>query len=129
MRAAFEGRDWALLRSQYHPDASVVSLISPSDAPLSRDQLVGLVEEAVSRGSYDSALWPVLDLDEHAATAMASVRQPSPMGGSTHTEVCWVSTFVDNLLYRSRPFGSEAEAYHAYGELGIELGMPRLRDD
>ena len=119
-------RDWDRSHRLCHPDARVVLPISDG-AALSRNELVPVLRSATEQSTYAAFLYYVEEVDEHAACALGSFHR-FPGGQADATPACWLVTFVDGLLFREALFASIADARQAYGELGIELGIPRSAD-
>ena len=90
---------------------------------LSLSELVSALRSATEESRYAAYLYHVEEIDENAACAVGSFHSFTK-GAVEATPACWVVTFVDVLLYREALFASIAEARQAYGELGIELGIP-----
>lgn len=124
LRAALEEQDWTRLRSLYHPDARIATVLSRG-RPLGADESVGAIRAAVEAGTYASDWMHMEDLDEHAVLTIGGVRT-SPDEGRVVRQTCWVSTFRDGLVYRTVAFASVPEALRAYRDLGVELGIPDL---
>ena len=51
------------------------------------------------------------------------LRYPREGGGIADSHVVWLMTFNDGLLYRSRFFHNRSDAYRAYQEDGVTLGI------
>ena len=122
LRAAVDERDWEGLNDLCHPEARVVSPISDGMA-LSPGELIPALRSVTEESKYAAYLYYTEEIDENAACAVGSFHRFS--GASTEaTPACWLVTFVDGLLYRETLFDSIADARRAYGNLGIELGIP-----
>jgi hypothetical protein len=121
LAAAFTERRWEDVRSLYHDDALLCTVAAHHEV-LGPDELMEVFAR-LDQTAYMIGKDPrAVPIDDHAVMVIASLRYENSMG-IAHDQVCWLLTFKDDLVYRSRDYPSEAAARAAYAEHGIDIGI------
>lgn len=118
---AYTRQDWNTLRALYHDEARIHGVAPGAD-------VVGPDELVESLGSVVGTVYSIgpvtyTPLDDDAVLATAGIRYPHPGGGHANGLRCWLLTFKDGLVWRSRDFHTERDAQAAYAAYGPDLGL------
>jgi hypothetical protein len=120
---AHRTRNWEQLRKLLHPDAQI-GVFAAGGKPADPEAAIAAMEGAHEDTSYHADVAAVRTLDENAVLLTGRVEYRSTEGEWIRGERVWLYIVVDNLLYRSQVFETEAEAQETYARLGIDLGVP-----
>jgi hypothetical protein len=122
MSRVFVARDWAAMRTLYHPDALVYTVTGGPD-PLAADEVIAELERASEDFVYSVSAASTEPLDEHAAIVTGRMRRRLPRGGLEDAAHVWLLTVNDGLIYRQVVYRDRDEAVSAYARLGLALGL------
>ncbi len=120
--SAFNRRDWDRLRTLYHDDALLVTVIAHGNV-VGPDELMDIFRDLEQTAYLIGREQRVVAIDDHAVIVVAPLRYEPSAGGIAHSSRAWLLTFKDELVYRSRDFHDEQEARDAYALHGIDLGV------
>jgi len=117
---AFATRGWAALRSLYHDEARVSSVAAGARI-LSADELIEVLS-GIEDGAYwtDAAETQALDADAVVVSGLVRDRDEFE---TDFIPSAWVLTFCEELVWRSKAYASVDEAFAAYAEHGVNLGI------
>jgi len=118
---AYTRKDWARLRTLYHDDARLCTMAA-REAVVGPDEVIETFKNLAGT-VYSIGKTAVFGMDDDAVKVVGRLRYPLENGGMGDSEITWLLTFKDDLLYRSRPYKSRAAARAAYAEHGITLGL------
>jgi hypothetical protein len=109
------------LHSLYHEEA-LVYIASDPDNAIARDDLFGRPELP----QPTSLIGPVerIPIDERAGLLHAAARVATSDGGYRSTQLVWLITFKDELVYRQRIHATRSEAVADEARNGVGLGLP-----
>jgi hypothetical protein len=119
----FARHDWESLRRLFHADARV-ELVRTGSQVLSADEAVLELERASDDPRFAAIPAETAPINDEAVIVRGSVRTSDAPGGHRITQYAWVYTERQGLLYRVRPFESEAHARTVYADEGPALGLP-----
>jgi hypothetical protein len=122
MVSMYRRGNWDGLRSCYHEDALLCTL-SSGTVPVSGDETIELLQEHEKTLFELSEELEFVRFDEDACVVEGRARYPLEGGGFADSHIFWLFTFKDGLMYRSAFFHSRSEAYRAYLEHGVTLGI------
>lgn len=120
--SVFERRDWALLKSLYHPDARLPTETGGRQ-PLRPAELISVLQNASNDVLYDFEIGSFMDLDERSALGSGSLRLRLPTGGFADSTKYWIYVFRDDLLWRSGVYTTAIKAREAFVTQGHTLGI------
>ena len=121
LAAAFNAGQWPQVRELYH-DEALLCTVAANHQVLGPDELMEVFARLDETAYLIGKDQRVVPIDDHAIMVIASLRHENSMGVA-HDQVCWLLTFKDDLVFRSRDYPSEQTARSAYAEHGLELGI------
>ena len=121
--AAYEARDFDRLYALYHPHARQVTVASGGEV-LNAEETAAAAAGAARESAYELVAGDPEAIDDRAGFFQGRVRYRRPTGGTIETELVWLYTELDGLLYRGVVYHDLASALDAYAEHGVSLGIP-----
>jgi SnoaL-like domain len=119
---AFNGRDWDRLRTLYHDDALLVTVIAHGKV-VGPDELMDIFRGSDQTPYLIGRDQRIVAIDDDAVIVMAPLRYESGSGAIAHSRRAWLLTFKDDLVFRTHDYQGEQEARDAYAQHGIGLGV------
>jgi hypothetical protein len=96
-----------------HPEAEMALVVNDFRSVRGRDQIVAELSEARERMIYSAVVERCEKVDESTLLLRGQARYAVDRG-LTHSTVCWLDIFRDELLWRVHAFRTEAQARAAY---------------
>ena len=118
---AHRGQDWQQLREFLHPEARI-GVFAGGGTPGNPEDAIAAMAAAHESLVYHADIKSVRVLDEHAVVLHGYVQHRSEHGRIVTAQKVWLYVVVDDKLFRSEVFETEAAALEAYRSLGITLG-------
>ena len=118
---AFNARQWDAVRALYHDDALLCTVAAQHEI-LGPDELMKVFARLDDTNYAIGQQQRVVPIDDNAIMVLASLRYENTRGVA-HDQKCWLLTFKDDLVFRSRDYTGEEAARAAYAENGLELGI------
>ena len=114
--------DWEPLAAILHPYGRFTPLADPGDRILGYDDLLAFVagRHGTGLGTGEVQLTPLAD---DAVLCVAHPRWRDRVRRLTPSARAAIVTVKDGLLFRERAFASAPDAYRAYLQHGLELGL------
>ena len=122
---AHRAKDWQRLRELFHPEARI-GVFAGGGAPRDPDDAIAAMETAHETLVYQADIDSVRVLDDHAVVLKGYVQYRAKDERIIKTDKVWLYVVVDDKLFRSQVFETEAAALEAYRRLGIDLGVSSL---
>ena len=119
---AHRAKDWQRLRELFHPEARI-GVFAGGGAPRDPDDAIAAMEKAHETLVYQADIGSVRVLDDHAVVLKGYVQYRAKDERIIKTDKVWLYVVVDDKLFRSQVFETEAAALEAYRRLGIDLGV------
>jgi hypothetical protein len=96
-----------------HPEAEMALVVNDFASVRGRDQIVAVLSEARHRMIYSAEVEWCENVDKSTLLLRGQARYAVDRG-LTHSTVCWLDIFRDELLWRMHAFRTEAQARAAY---------------
>ena len=119
---AHRAKDWQRLRELFHPEARI-GVFAGGGAPGNPEEAIAAMATAHETLVYQADIESVRVLDDHAVVLKGYVQYRAEDERITRADKVWLYVVVDDKLFRSQVFETEAAAVGAYRRLGINLGV------
>jgi hypothetical protein len=124
LQLSLRRREWAGVRSCFHPEGLIESVASGQ--VLGRDDTVAAMQSAVDDGVYSMSEWTIEQLDD-ADTVLAwggvRYRTPDDPTRTSDGTIFWLTTGRASLVWRVRVFKSRDAALEHLEAHGHTLGL------
>ena len=120
--SAYERGDLEALAGFIHPDAEIEMFARQRDVAVGPDGLRDTLE-SVREGVHKPTMTRIENVGDDAALMVGRIQYAdTERGGVIDRNAVWLTVLRDGLLWRTRVFGTPAEARAAYAELRAEYG-------
>lgn len=119
--AAHKRKDWATLRTLFHPD-TLIGTFAGGGRPESPELALKRLRDAHQDFIYRADVAQMVELDEQAVVLDGRV-QYRDAHGMADVERSWLYVVRDGLLYRSAIYRTQGEARNEYASRGPTLGV------
>ena len=111
---AHRAKDWQRLRELFHPEARI-GVFAGGGAPGNPEEAIAAMATAHETLVYQA--------DIESVRVLGYVQYRAEDERITRADKVWLYVVVDDKLFRSQVFETEAAAVGAYRRLGINLGV------
>ena len=119
--AAHKRKDWAMLRTLFHPEA-LIGTFAGGGRPEKPELALSRLRDAHQDFIYHADVAHMIELDEQAVLLDGRVQYRDAYG-MADVERSWLYVVRDGLLYRSAMYRTQSEARNEYASRGPTLGV------